>query len=389
MKLLSLPGYFIYLSIYLRLHSAKADTGSNLVKAVELQSSFLQFYPKTLWLNHNAAFTLPLSETYPQHPIIVGSFGKDIRKRHTHFTAFIMLINVVRIEETEEFVANNGNMRKDRYIFVGEEDVLRILFKMDKIKRLKDKIGFIPSNGHYLSDPFIYSDGEMDSVLSLPGIQRPQMGRNLRGRHLRISGCLLPTWLYRTADEDGPNGIEYDGSNYRLFLESSNKFNYTFELHAPPTQGYGALLPNGTWTGMASDLYYTERNFDIAVLLGHVIGWFHFVEFASTLDFAYLTFVTAPPKQAVSEDSFLYPFQASVWGSIILTYVLVVLIVSTFLIITRWEKVHDTLGDSLFVAFWVPYAAALEQQNTKVPNNLRGLVCIWWIATIITGTGYK
>lgn len=367
--------------------------------------------PENLVTDDSLENVLPDLEGYPASylPLIIGNFGKTIRKVHTHLTSFIFLAVLNTPPEMEKFIHDNGNRRRDRFIFVGAEPSLQILFRTEVIRGLKDKIGLVvtpqllsdddPTSVQLLIDPIVYNPrGQMESAF-LPHGQdlfqilavRPLMGRNLRGRHLKISGCLLPTWLYRISDESSPQGVQHDGSNYRIFLEASLKFNFSFEIDAPVGQGYGSYLPNGTWTGMAANLYYTERNFDLAILLGHVQGWFHFVDFASPLDFAKLVFVTGRAKMESNSESFIQPFQREVWFATIGIYVIISITVFVLLLVKTWSKSSHkwTVRDAAFMAITTPYSVALEQALSKVPKNVRLVVGLWMIATITTGTGYR
>ncbi|XP_035710421.1 uncharacterized protein LOC118436422 [Folsomia candida] len=390
---------------------------------VQNQVSLHNFHPKTIWFYNGYTFHpnvrratggFPLDENHledmlpnlerPENvflPLIIGDFGKDVRKIHTDLYSFIFLAILKTPLELEEFIKINGNRRRDRFIFVGKEPSLSNLFHSEVIKGLKDKVGLtIPKHGmttELLLDPVIYNpSGEMVKV-SIHDVQDfsniikvgPLMGRNLRGRHLKITGSLLPTWLYRISDDKSPQGLQHDGSNYRIFVEASRRFNFTFDLDAPPGKVYAAKLANGTWVGQTGDLFYTERGYTNSIYLGQIYGLLDFVEYASTIDHAHLMFFAGRAKMESNSESFLLPYQREVWISVIVVYVAIILTVFCLLVPKPWKKNDLTWRDAAYHAICVPYLVALEQALSKVPISVRFIVGLWLVMTIVTGTGYR
>jgi hypothetical protein len=137
-----------------------------------------------------------------------------------------------------------------------------------------------------------------------------------------------------------------------------------------------------------SDLIYTERGFDLAILLGHVQVWYSLIDFASNLDFARLMFVTGQPKLEINAESFMRPFQKELWIAIVTSYGVISFVIFIFLEVKFWSKSSINKGDSVYKSLGLPFSVALEQ-NMKVPRNVRSLVAIWMIVIIITGTGYR
>ncbi|OXA48621.1 hypothetical protein Fcan01_16365 [Folsomia candida] len=298
-------------------------------------------------------------------PVIMGNFGKEIRSKHRNFHSFIFLAVLNAPQEMEEFIQTNGNNRRDRFIFIGTEPKLPQFFRRNVIKGLKDKVGLtIPPRltlpHHLLLDPLIHSPtGEMVNIpVPLKDVDfsqiikiGPLMCRNFRGRHLKITGSLLPTWLYRVSDPESPQGLQHDGSNYRIFVEAAAKFNFTFDLDAPPGKEYAMRYPNGTWGGQTGDLFYTERGYTNSIYLGQIYGLNVIVDYASTIDPAHLMFFSGHAKMESNSESFLLPYQRDVWIGVIGVYFAITL--------------------------------------SKVPLSVRGIVGLWLILTIVTGTGYR
>lgn len=285
-------------------------------------------------------------------PVIMGNFGKEIRSKHRNFHSFIFLAVLNAPQEMEEFIQTNGNNRRDRFIFIGTEPKLPQFFRRNVIKGLKDKVGLtIPPRltlpHHLLLDPLIHSPtGEMVNIpVPLKDVDfsqiikiGPLMCRNFRGRHLKITGSLLPTWLYRVSDPESPQGLQHDGSNYRIFVEAAAKFNFTFDLDAPPGKEYAMRYPNGTWGGQTGDLFYTERGYTNSIYLGQIYGLNVIVDYASTIDPAHLMFFSGHAKMESNSESFLLPYQRDVWIGVIGVYFAISTTVFCLLVPKPWTE---------------------------------------------------
>jgi hypothetical protein len=205
--------FYFLLTLRIILAKETLSFSSSLVKSVlKSQLPLHKFLPHTLWLSNNNTSQQNLLETLDDFiPIILGNLGKELRQRHTHFASFIFLIPVEKPFSVVDFVKLNRNRRKDRFIFVGQIETLRILFGLSPIKELKDKLGLILEDGEeqksFFITPRVYNkDGEMSRVIEVKEGELPLMGRGWNGRHIKITGCLLPTWLYRLTNEDSPQG---------------------------------------------------------------------------------------------------------------------------------------------------------------------------------------
>lgn len=236
-----------------------------------------KFNPITLWIydgengENTTGFGTLFPTLYNEIPIIVGEeLGKGIRDKGENLSSFIFLVNLQNFEFSRDlnsnfepsfefsrllkFLRKNGNPRRDRFIFLAEDEtILGAIFEIVGPRRksgkfislnyeLKEVVGLIIPSGELIvrgrkfqntisAENKLTNGGEFEklavgkwSSLSVEELVGPLMGRGLNGRHIKITGTLLPTWLYRTADEDGPKGKNWtDGQSYHIEYFSNNE----------------------------------------------------------------------------------------------------------------------------------------------------------------------
>jgi len=172
-----------------------------------------------------------------------------------------------------------------------------------------------------------------------------------------------------------------------MFWETSERYNFTFELYAPEDQSYGQLLPNGTWIGQVGDVVKKENSYDVGIIWGFYSAWYHILDFAGYLSFAKLEFSTSHPQRFTNWEPVLAPFPTHLWILIAFVYLAIVWVFYLLLLHGKQTSVTSTYK-SLSTAAEMSYRMALEQ-NSRVPRNTRHVSALWMLSIIIIGTCYK
>lgn len=287
-----------------------------------------------------------------------------------------------------------ANQKRDHFVFIGKTEEVEMTWNDPSLNTLKWKWGYI-LDSRIIFTPIQPTDHPLlpttfRDVVSLNTFYKPEMfamGHNLRGRSFHISGWTKgsPYFLVSTVHPNGDR--EYDGTMYRIFNETYQKFNFTNIIFPVDDDTYASHLPNGTWTGIVGNLLYEERHFDISMYLSPQTLWYDFFDFSNTVTSLKVNFVTVQPIAEVQWQAFLHPFNFTVW-----IFLLVVWIVMTtcMCIFTRSFRLNTyySFSSFWFNSFIATYKIALEQ-NTKILPGGKLLACVWLFAIIITGTTYK
>jgi len=154
-----------------------------------------------------------------------------------------------------------------------------------------------------------------------------------------------------------------------MFWETSQRYHFTFELHASEDQSYGQLLPNGTWIGQVGDVVKKENPYEVGMMLGLYSAWYHILDFSGYLDFAKLQFLTSHPQRFADWEAVFAPFQTHLWIVIAFVYLAIVWVFYLILLHGKQTSVTSTYK-SLSAAAEMSFRMALEQ-NSQIPVNTR------------------
>jgi len=202
------------------------------------------------------------------------------------------------LNELVQTIATMGNRRKDKFIFIGisQEDCLQGILKNKFVSGLRKKYGYDTSTGNLGIEPLSFDPSGSMVKLRDPSQWKPNsiICDKFNGVHLRISGPILPHWVYRlSSDGSLPVHEQFDGTPFRIFWEASKRLDFTSELYVPPDQSYDQLLPNGTWIGQVGDVVKKENPYDAGMILGLYSAWYPILDFSGYLGFARLEFLTS------------------------------------------------------------------------------------------------
>lgn len=130
-------------------------------------------------------------------------------------------------------------------------------------------------------------------------------------------------------------------------------------------------------------------------MLGHDASWSAYVDYASTFGTIDLVFATAWPIRELKWTAVLEPLQLPVWIWTAFSY----FIISIFILV--FKRIHTimksetskktqslSIVESCVKSFMTSYSVILEQGVDDV-EGIKSILTIWFIFTIIIGTGYK
>lgn len=288
----------------------------------------------------------------------------------------------------EPWLKSFFNIQNDHFIFIGGKSAVQEVFKVHQINQLRFRWGFALD-----SEEFFYriegepsKPGILDEVSKI--VRGNEIASNIRGRHLKVAGWahVPPYHFIQEVDKNG--NTVYDGSNVRLFQQSSHFFNYTFELYSEDeATSYGVLLENGSWTGMVGAVY--NGGYDVCLYLGPALIWHSMFDFAGSLSDAAIRFLTEQPISEIKWQAFLHPFQISLWISLLILFLIVLFII---LMLLRWSQFNSSVMPSkslcLVESTLLTYKIALEQ-TVNIPSGVKIICGAWLIFSIIMGTAYK
>lgn len=321
-------------------------------------------------------------------PVLTGMFPRELRKKNELFHA-ITVITVFKKYSSSVVttLTQIGWRRKDIFLFVAPTNLdLLEFYQGDYVKKLKHRVGYVLETGTVYVDPFLYASGVPIPITTEISRRHPSMGYSLQGRKLRIAGCVdVPPYHFVRSR----NPMVEDGSNYRMFQTASKVFNFSLEINAVEGAGYGTLLENGTWTSMLGNLIYSERNFDMAIIFGHLYHFFDKFDFIGTISCSTIRFWQAEPViQEVSWTSLIDPFNWDIWGLTTLSYVIFSL---AMWLVFRYFPVGSSMSPSgqLYQGFLVPYKIAMDQSLPLISDGIRKISVPWFVLTLITGTAYR
>ncbi len=328
-------------------------------------------------------------------PVITGLLTRDVLRKLPHSIQSLTIIATIfsskyvtqLIENFEKYT----NKRRDSFLFISTSDLLqKHLYSNKVISDLRHKMAYALDSKSVYFDPSTYNKGIPASLpfhqfINHQTLSPPQnrMAFNLAGRHFKMAGCVdaPPYHIIRSRSP-----LIQDGTHYNIFVASSQVFNFTFETHFKEGEGYAALLENGSWVGMISNLIYTDRNFDFTVQLAHLYDFDDVFDYSSlTIDFLRLTFFQGfPSNEIVAWDSVFTPFTLPVWLSTLIIYLLVSLAI---LVIRNYFEVRLPKSNA-FQSFFIPFIISMEQSFVS-SGKIRRIVLFWILLTFATGNAYR
>ncbi|CAL8109210.1 unnamed protein product [Orchesella dallaii] len=287
------------------------------------------------------------------------------------------------------WIKQYNNRRRDHFIFTGNKLSLLQLWEEGVINKLHGKWGYTTDTNEFLyslelNPAFPYFTTRVDEIR----VPHTLIGRNIRGRHFRFSTWpLAPPYVFISAVK--PNGERVaDGAHVRIFSESFSTFNFTYYLHLTHDATYGRLLDNGTWTGMIGDLVDDGREFDSCLFAAPTVAWYQLFDFAGALSIAGVRFLTPKPLSEMRWQAFLTPFKPTLWFSLVLIYLKMVVLMFLFEKLSTAPKTNSKTSGSFVTSAMVVFQIAVEQ-NAKVPPGNKLLAGLWLLLIIISGTAYK
>lgn len=335
-----------------------------------------------------------LLEEKGENTVITGLVSRDVLQTKTHLLHSLNVILIITAATTTDQLQKVSQFtckKRDEFLFISasEPTLQKTLYPTKVIIGLRHKMAYALDSQTIYFDPPTYNQG-IPQIIPLSQVnnllfQRSAMAFNLRGRHFKMAGC-VDSPPHHFIRKRSPT-LEQDGTEYRVFVAASLAFNFTFETHYDEGTGYGTHLENGTWTGMISNLIYTDRNFDFTVTFCHLYELYDRFDYLSRpTNYLSLTFVQGLPKnEIVTWDAVFSPFYPSVWFCILVTYLLICIII----LVIKLLKENDWL-QSTYSSFLIPFKISLDQSVYLAPSgNIRKIAIPWLILTLITGSAYR
>lgn len=278
-----------------------------------------------------------------------------------------------------------------------EMDSTLILNEFPVLPRLLNKLVLTFSYSNLIwTDPLIFSQGHLVVIPNVPKkpLSNPYMGYNLRGRDFLVAIAESPPFTYEVhikkpshlanTSSSPPPKPTFKGVYVDLLFAASLAFNFTYTI-TNEGAGYGRQLPNGTWIGKYSKIYYADSGYDMVLLMPT-----HYLlqrgDRSPIISMAYIGFIMGvPDKLHVPWYAFLQPFDKTVWLLVNLTFIC---LGSIYVVkLQCFQQLGPT--ELLNLGLFMPLSISLEQSGFRVPSTIRGYVVIWLIACVVLGTAYK
>ncbi|CAL8109214.1 unnamed protein product [Orchesella dallaii] len=291
-----------------------------------------------------------------------------------------------------------ANRRRDHVIFVGTNSIIYKYWQHPILNQLTWKWAldedtqeiFASVSGH--SNPLLPTHFKDVKSLEKHFKVHPtifKMAHNVRGRKLKFTAWPGAPPYYFISGVN-PDGTEiFDGTHYRIFNESFQKFNYTMNVEKTSGDVYGDLLPNGTWVGMIGNLYYEERGFDVCMYLGPQIFWYDLFDFSESINSVGVYFITVQMGVEIQWEAFLHPFQLKVWIMLVASYLLIFIFIHISIVQRSNTKTFSNPdGERWYLSISIPFKIALEQ-NVKIEEGSKFVTIVWLFVILITGAAYR
>ncbi|CAG7831362.1 unnamed protein product [Allacma fusca] len=263
-----------------------------------------------------------------------------------------------------------GAPHRDRFIFLGEDQILREFFTADIISSLKYKFG-ITVTGTLYKDPAIYNAGQMETSSGYPLFERNM--NNLPGRSLKISAYPNPPFFYVDKERN------FGGAYYNMLFHVGVKHNFTLNIDYRTPKGSG-FYKNGIWNGMTGDVYYRRAN--VGMFMGLTVERFEIMDMVYVQP-AIVRFMTRQPERRVNSMAVFYPFKPLTWLTILLGHIGSSIMLYVILSVKKYRN-------SLDQAICIPYQSTLSQGfDDRLPIEGRFLVAIFLLYMIVISTGYQ
>ncbi|XP_043206607.1 glutamate receptor-like [Amphibalanus amphitrite] len=237
----------------------------------------------------------------------------------------------------------------------------------------------------------------MERFGSVISVGDPWQSINFTHQPLNVTMIHDPPFTY--VEENASGAISQRGYLVDLWKIVAEELQLRYTLQPPPRGGYGALLENGTWSGIIGQL--DAKRADVG------LGWFTYREDrAAVVDFADLVPVftgdlqflvrrgarTTPRLSSEMFDSLLRPLHSSVWLVLLLSLLVLAAVLSTTVALNRRRAESDEtcrefgLGSSALAAFM----AVTGQGWAVTPDSLAARIATMsaWMMSILVSTTY-
>uniref|UniRef100_A0A8W8MHM2 Uncharacterized protein n=1 Tax=Magallana gigas TaxID=29159 RepID=A0A8W8MHM2_MAGGI len=216
----------------------------------------------------------------------------------------------------------------------------------------------------------------------------PNSNFGFNRRHLFVTTIWWPPFTERFI-KNGTT-VKYFGYCMDLLRELAKALNFTYTVIEVPDGEFGALLQNGSWSGMVGQL--ERREVDLMVATTSVRPDREMV-MDFTIPFYYDTSTLLMKKPDPNEKKLFILAKPLRWEVMVCTAV--VLVVSAFFLciteqLSPYYKVHGTQGQQDFQhSFWYMFGALLTQGGESVPKSPSGRTFVsafWLISIVLVGT---
>jgi hypothetical protein len=175
-----------------------------------------------------------------------------------------------------------------------------------------------------------------------------------------------------------------DGLLVYVLRYMKQKLNFTIELSLSP--GSGIKLPNGTWTGVMSDILGGDA--DIGMCTAETYERSLDVGFPPAVVTERVSFVSRPPQRVFEWKAIFWPFRPFVWASLLFViFVSVIMVRLSYYILStpenkRWKS------DQVFEFICKVLLGNCRQYPKKLPKTIKIYIVVWLLCGSIVTTAY-
>lgn len=161
-------------------------------------------------------------------------------------------------------------------------------------------------------------------------------------------------------------------------------FNFTFVISPSNNGDTGKQLPNGSWNGVIGDI--SSGRADIGVSTTYSPSRYKVVTFTRAFEYIWVTFMIGQPKKSYSWEAIMWPFQTTLWISILISLLAIIL---TFKVISRWEDLVMRKQIKFeFTVMQIVFTLLGKELPYPTSPSARIILSFWLLSALVINTLY-
>ncbi|CAG7820149.1 unnamed protein product [Allacma fusca] len=282
-------------------------------------------------------------------------------------------------ENFAEFLSFGDVDNKHPFFFIGlDYRSLEEFMRSKTLFKLKWKMGIA------LNTDNVITNGYTDSNTKLVTVHKDDVAPNfgldskLEGSHFDNVAISIEEYVAWFKQKKPLGGIFYN-----LMQVACAYYNFTYDIEL----NKGGIIPlkNGSWGTGAIAAVMNDK--DMIVGMALTGERMHVMDYTSLFGIVSVTFFSSFPKNEVPIEAVIYPFQPSVWISLLIG---IILFIPGFYIGLNFYSLRVVSVEIIYESLLIPYGAMLEQ-GCHLPRNhrVKFLYTLALFYSIVLGTGYK